>query len=540
MNLPQSADRITVHQAFTQAVTDAPDQPLLAVTPSLGGQRWTYAQVAHAVDQLSEAYARRGWGTGHRVALGVGNHPRYFFHFLALNRLGASVVPMNPDHLGGEIRYQLSHSGAHLVVAHSDRVSVVNSALAGAPDHWPRPPVVDESRLTSELPSAPPVAAAGGDPWTREIAVLYTSGTSGLPKGCLLTNEYMLTGGRWYRDAGALLSLREGEDRVLNPLPVFHMNCGINTFMAMVLTRNCLILPDRFHASTWWRDVAESGATGMHYLGVMPPALIKQPDSAHDRSHTLRFGLGAGCDPTLHAEFERRFGVPLVEVWGMTETGRFFVNHREPRMIDTRAFGRVMTPLEAMVADDQGHALPPGQPGEFLVRCTGSDPRRGFFSGYLDDDEATAQAWRGGWFHTGDIVSADDSGMYFFIDRRKDMIRRSGENISAGEVEACLAAHPDVMSVAVMAVPDEMRDEEVLAVVVLRDGVGADADSASVLTRHCLAELAYYKAPGWVVFRPELPTTSTNKLQKHRIFEKGEDARAGAIDCRGLKKRTGR
>ncbi|MBU6269907.1 MAG: AMP-binding protein [Betaproteobacteria bacterium] len=525
----------TLYQAFAQAVADAPNAPFLAQPPSLGGRVWRYAEVAAEVDRLSALYARRGWGAGHRIALGVGNAPGHFFHFLALNRLGASIVPMNPDHRGGEIRYQLGHSGAELVVANAERGAATREALAGTAG----PPIVAGDRLADDLPTAPPARRAAGDPWRAETAILYTSGTSGLPKGCILTNEYVLTASAWYRDCGGLLALREGQDRVFNPLPVFHMNCGINTLGAMILTRNCLIIPDRFHASTWWADVGGSGATGIHYLGVMPPALIKHPPSPHDRAHAVRWGLGAGCDPTLHAEFEARFGLPLIEVWGMTETGRFLVNHEEPRQVDTRAFGRMRAPLETRVVDDQDRPVAAGQPGELLVRCAGDDPRRGFFSGYLDDPEATERAWRGGWFHTGDIVSVDDSGMHYFIDRRKDMIRRSGENISAGEVEAVLAAHPLVHRVAVMAVPDEMRDEEVLAVVVPSPGVNGDAACAQALTRHCLAELAYYKAPAWVVFRDELPVTSTNKLQKHRIFGRDEDPRASAIDCRGIKKRPG-
>ncbi len=524
----------TLYDAFADAVGDAPDLPFLARTPSIGGRQWTFAQAGAEVEHLVAAYGARGWGAGHRVALAVGNDPIHFFHFVALNRLGASIVPMNPDHRGGEIRYQLGHSRSALVVANAERAPVVREAMASAGN---APPIVDLARLEQDLPAAPPAQAGAADPRHAEAAILYTSGTSGLPKGCILDNDYVLTCGAWYRDLGGLLELRRGAERVLNPLPVFHMNCGIATMTAMILTRNCLVLPDRFHSSTWWDDCEASGATGIHYLGVMPPALVKQPPVPSERRHRVRFGLGAGCDPTLHEAFEQRFGFPLVEVWGMTETGRFLANHVEPRQVHTRAFGRQHPPVEAIVADEQGTPLPDGTPGELLVRCAGDDPRRGFFRGYLDDPEATAKAWRGGWFHTGDIVWRDAQGMFYFVDRRKDMIRRSGENISAGEVEATLAAHPSVARVAVMAVADEMRDEEVLAVVVPQAGAAAGEALARELVAHCLRELAYYKAPGWVAFRDELPVTSTNKLQKHRIFAQGEDPRASSLDCRPLKKR---
>ena len=523
----------SLYEAFAQARAQSPDLFFLALVPSAGDARWTFEQAGREVDRLARQYAARGWGTGHRVALGVGNHPRHFFHFLALNSLGASIVPMNPDHRSAELRYQFMHAGVQLVVASAERAGVAREASAGIE---PQVSVIALEDFAA-LPPAPSHRHFSERGLRAEAAVLYTSGTSGLPKGCVLSNAYILTAGAWYRDLGAALTLRHGEERLLNPLPVFHMNCGVTSIAAMCLTHNCLMLPERFHASTWWEDCAASGATAIHYLGVMPPALVKRESSPLETAHRIRFGLGAGCEPSLHPVFEARFGFPLIEVWGMTETGRFIANHREPRSIHTRAFGRAEGALEARVAAEDGQPVPDGQTGELLVRDTGPDPRRGFFSRYLDDPRATDEAWRGGWFHTGDMVQRDASGMLYFVDRRKDMIRRSGENISAGEVEAVLASHPAVARVAVLPVADEMRDEEVLAVVETTAGCAGDADLARGLVAHCLRELAYYKAPAWVAFRADLPVTPTNKLQKHRIFAKGEDPRVGAIDLRSLKKR---
>ena len=192
-----------------------------------------------------------------------------------------------------------------------------------------------------------------------------------------------------------------------------------------------------------------------------------------------------------------------------------------------------------MIVDEQMNEVPRGTPGELVVRHNAADPRHGLFSGYLKNEAATEEAWRGGWFHTGDICTQDESGMFFFVDRGKNIIRRSGENIAGAEVEACLAAHPAVAQVAVMAVKDEMRDEEVLACVVPRAGHAPDAALAEALTRWCLERQAYYKAPGWVLFRDSLPTTGTQKVQKHQIFAAGSDARQekGIVDLRSLKKR---
>lgn len=501
-----------------------------------GGQGWTYAEAGQEIDRLAELYCSNGWGAGHRVALGVGNHPRHFFHFLALNSIGASIVPLNPDHRGAEIRYMLSHAGVDLVVCSAERMPVVVDALSN--DVALRSlPLIYVDELAHLLPQAP----FGRETPTRalqaEAAILYTSGTSGQPKGCVLTNEYVLSAGAWYRDVGGLLTFKQGQDRLLNPLPVFHMNCAMVAFPAIILTDNCLVLPDRFHSSTWWEDCVKSQATAVHYLGIMPPALFKQPEGVWEKQHQIRFGFGAGCDPTLHNAFEQRFRFPLVEVWGMTETGRFLSNNVDPRQTDTRAFGRARPPLEVRVVDEGDVDVPNCTPGELLLRARGDDPRQGFFGGYLANFEATETAWRGGWFHTGDVVRRDASGMLFFVDRKKDMVRRSGENISASEVEATLAVHPMVNRVAILPVPDTLRDEEVLAVVVPSAGTPSDENTAKALVTYCLNELAYYKAPGWIVFRDSLPVTPTNKIQKGLIFVTGPDPLTNAIDCRAMKKR---
>lgn len=228
----------------------------------------------------------------------------------------------------------------------------------------------------------------------------------------------------------------------------------------------CLIIPDRFHADTFWDDMAATRATAMHYLGIIPPVLMKAPPGPQDRAHALRYGLGAGLDPALHVGFEARFGFPMVEVWGMTETGRFLADCHAPRQPHPRAFGRPLPGhLEAMVVDNTGQEVARGTAGELVVRAPGPAPRHGFFRGYMKDPRATAEAWRGGWFHTGDVVTQAPDGMLCFVERAKNLIRRSDENISAAEVEDALIDCPDVARVAVLSVPDPLRDEEVMAVV---------------------------------------------------------------------------
>jgi crotonobetaine/carnitine-CoA ligase len=188
--------------------------------------------------------------------------------------------------------------------------------------------------------------------------------------------------------------------------------------------------------------------------------------------------------------------------------------------------------------DESGHAAPDNTPGELVVRYSETTPRRHFFSGYLDNPAATEDAWRGGWFHTGDTVHRASGGMLHFVDRKKNIIRRSGENIAAAEIEAMLLTHPDVQQAAVMAVKDELREEEVLACVVLKRRLPA-GEASDALFRHCYERLAYYKAPGWIHIVDSLPTTGTQKIQKHTIYPGGTDPRTapGIIDLRSRKRR---
>ena len=520
----------------------APDNAFLVVPPAPGrayhpdGVELTYAQARAEILRLREVYAAAGYGHGHRVALLLENRPEFFFHYLALNGLGCSIVPVNPDYRHDEMLYQMDDSEADLVISIASRVADLEAVAR----ERTRPlPVVNAEAVPTKLPKPGPAPGPGAPGLDTECGLLYTSGTTGRPKGCILTNFYYLNAGAWYRDLGGRVGFERGRDRILNPLPLFHMNCQAVTATCVILTANCLILPERFSLTRWWRDVVATRATVVHYLGVMPPLLLNQPRAPEDTRHRVRFGMGAGVEPQLHEVFEKRFGFPLVEVWGMTETGRIYGDCHEPRQIATRAFGRPFGEFEGRVVDQHDREVPRGTEGELVVRCAGPDPRRGFFSGYLKNPEATEQAWRGGWFHTGDVVRQAEGGMLYFVDRKKNIIRRSGENIAAAEVEAALQAHEAVAQVAVLAVPDEIREEEVMACVVPMTGVSADQALAERLFDWCMDKLAYFKAPGWFLFVSSLPTTGTQKVQKTQIFPRGEDPRRrpGAVDLRARKKR---
>ena len=485
----------TVFAAFEETAARAGTAEFLA-DPS-GNSTLSYARARAEIDALAQRYAQAGYGHGHRVALLLENRPAFLLHWLALNALGAAVVPGNPYYRKRELAHLLSHSGATLAMVLQERLDEVGAAAQCAvsgPEHIP------------PAESPPPRAdAPGGD---SLCALLYTSGTSGEPKGCLLDNDYFLAMGHWYVSQGGLCAVETGRERLLTPLPLYHMNAMACSFMAMVMTAGCLIQLDRFHPASWWEDVAGSRATIVHYLGVMPAILLGLEPCAAERNHRVRFGFGANVDPKHHAPFETRFGFPLIEAWAMTETGggACIAANIEPRHVGSRCFGRPES-CETKITDD----------GELLVRHGAEAPRKGFFAGYHGDAAATESAWQGGWFHTGDMVRHGAAGSLHFIDRRKNVIRRSDENIAALEVECVILELDWVAAAAVIATPDELRGEEVMACVVVEDGAPQDAAAAEELSTWCLQQLAYFKAPGWVAFRNALPTTSTQKIRKSEL-----------------------
>jgi len=313
--------------------------------------------------------------------------------------------------------------------------------------------------------------------------------------------------------------------------------------MVVLVAGGCLVQLDRFHPKSWLASARESGATIVHYLGVMPAMLLSAPAAPADRAHAIRWGFGAGVDKKNHAPFEERFGFPLVEAWAMTETGAgaCVMANREPRLVGSSCFGRQPEFLDVRLVDEEGRDAGTDAPGELLVRSKGMDPRRHFFSGYLKDEAATAEAWADGWFHTGDLVRRDAEGNFFFVDRKKNVIRRSGENISAVEVESVLNQHPAVKASAVAATPDEVRGDEVLACIVLHEPSQASEAQAlaASITQHALAQLAYYKAPGYVAFVDELPLTASQKIQRGQLRELAQSlpGQPLCVDTRGMKKR---
>ena len=534
-------DADTVAAAFGRAAELWPDRPLLNVLPEtaevygIPAGEIAYREAARRVDALAAGFAAAGYGAGQRVMLLLENRPDFFFHWIALNRLGLSVVPVNPDLRAAELDHMAGHAEPALAIAIPARCDDLRAAAAGqgvpmgvAAPGEPLPPAGQGRAFEADVA-----------PRDREAAMLYTSGTTGRPKGCVLSNTYFLEAGRWYTGAGGVCALDAEGERMLTPLPIFHMNAMAYSFMAMVAVGGCLTALDRFHPRSWWASVRDSGATCLHYLGVMPSMLMGAPEGPADRDHAVRFGFGAGVDPKLHEAFERRFGFPLMEAWAMTETGAGAViaANRAPRRVGRSCFGRPGPELDVRIVDEAGADVGADIPGELLVRRKGDDPRHGFFREYWKDPGETAKAWEGGWFHTGDVVRRDAAGDMTFVDRKKNVIRRSGENIAAVEVESVLMRHPQVEAAAVAAVPDAVRGDEVFACLKVRGA--PDAEAARGIVGWALGQMAYFKVPGYVAFVDELPLTATNKLQRGVLKGLAADllANPATVDTRDMKRR---
>jgi len=330
----------SAYAAFAATAAAWPDNAFLCIPARPdrdyhpNGVEFDYRTASTRIEALRRLYERSGVGHGHRVALLLGNRPEHFFHLFALNSLGASVVPLNPDNTADEMLYAVEHSETDLAFAAGSRLS---DLMAVAARRATRLPVYCADDLPARLET--PAKPRRDDPHGlgTEAELLYTSGTTGRPKGCIISNDYFLTSGSWYLARGGRLGFTFGQERLFNPFPVFHMNSGVMSLMAVTLSASCLVSADRFHPKSWWKDLVDTRATAVHYMGVIPPILFKQAPVPEEKLHGVRFGLGASVDPTLHGAFEERFGFPMVEVWGMTETGRVLCDNVEPRQIMTRA-----------------------------------------------------------------------------------------------------------------------------------------------------------------------------------------------------------
>jgi crotonobetaine/carnitine-CoA ligase len=358
------------------------------------------------------------------------------------------------------------------------------------------------------------------------LAILYTSGTTGLSKGVCCPHAQFYW---WGRHTAQLLELgRTAEGEVLlTTLPLFHTN-AMNAFFQALLTGSTLVVEKRFSASGFWPALVRHRATVTYVLGAMVPILLSRQATAQDRAHQVRIALAPGVPPRFHAQFHQRFGMRLLDGYGSTETNFVIGLDAGQR---PGSMGRVVPGFTARVADEHDAEVPPGTPGELLLRA---EQPFAFASGYFDMPDKTVQAWRNLWFHTGDRVVRDADGFFTFLDRLKDAIRRRGENISSYEVEQVLLSHPAVAVAAVFPVRSELAEDEVMAAIVPREGVALDPVE---LLRFCEPRMAYFAVPRYLEFMAALPSTENGKVQKFKLRERGITAQTWDREAAGIQLR---
>ena len=461
------------------------------------GSSMTYVGFAERVAKVRDHLVAEGF-EGRRVAVMMKNSLSYPVVWLGIAAAGATAVPVNSRLGPDDARFILTHSGAAAAFVDDATEATIRAAAPSS------------LRLVIHGEPTPTVAPEAPEPRPESLAnIQYTSGTTGFPKGCLLTHLFWQVMGATAVDT---MSLTE-DDVLLTSQPHSYIDPQWNV-IATLRAGAQLVLLDGFHPSTFMDDVARFGVTVFYCLGVMPTLLLKQPPSTeHPRRLTRVYCSAIPVD--RHAEIESRWGVPWFEVFGMTETGINTVVTPEAhdRCVGSGSIGRPVAHNEAAIVDEDDRELRPGEVGELVLRGLG------MMEGYHDDEEATASFFRNGWAHTGDLAMRDADGFIFLRGRRKEMIRRGGENIAPVEVEFALAGHPDVLECAVAPVPDADMGEELKAYVVLRPGARWAPED---LRAHLAGRLASFKVPRYWEPRGALPHTASERVAKHAL-EAGRD-----------------
>ena len=468
----------------------------------------TFAEVAAAVERMARQLRAQGIGPGDRVAVMLHNSPEFALAWLALAHLRATMVPLSVKSRHDDAGWNLAKSRAVAVIT----TPVLASSIAPLAI-----PVIDVAALAGTSPDDAPLPA---DHSPADLAnVQFTSGTTGRPKGCQLSHEYWLTLARTMVTAFPHLT---PDDRLLTAQPMSYMDPQWNIIAGLV-SGACVVVLDGFHPATIWDRLREHEVTYFYCIAAMPVLMLTTPPSPRDRAHRVRVIQCSAIPPTRHAELEERWGVPWFEVFGMTETGGdiHVTDADHDVCVGTGTIGLPKPGREARIVDADDRPLAPGSIGELIIRGPG------MMSGYDDEPEATAETFRNGWMHTGDLARMDAHGYIWLVGRVKDVVRRSGENVAAREVEDTLLAHPAVRVAAVVGVPDDLRGEEVKAYVVLTDDRDARA-AAEELGPHCADRIARFKVPRYWEVRGDLPRTPSERVAKQEIVPgRAWDAVAG-------------
>ena len=495
----------TLKSALEDKVRRQGDAPFLFFEDGEGraGRRWTWREFDRDVNRAAHLLLARGLRHGDKLNLHLGNCPEFLIFWLAAAKTGTVMVPTNPLSTTDEMAYVLAHSDARLAITEPRYAAPIHAARARCPallDALECRPL--EPLLVGMKDTAPDVPVVSGD----EISMQYTSGTTSKPKGVLLTHANYIYGGEVMAKAMRVLPT----DRHLIVLPLFHAGAQVHAFLPMLLAGGSVALMERFSATRFVEQAMRHEATLAALFAAPIRMLLAQPRADTDGRTKLRaISYAQNVTPQQFEEWRQRFSVSLMQIWGMTETMSLPLIQpldlpRKPLAMGMPALG-----YDCKVVDERGQEVPPGTVGELIVR---GEPGVSLMKGYFKNPKATAETLRDGWLYSGDNASMDDDGYFFFVDRKKDMIKRAGENVSASEVEETLKQHPAVFDAAVIGVPDPVRDQAIVAYVILKEGATATAEE---LVAWCRARVSSFKVPEVVEFRDVFPRTSVGKIQKH-------------------------
>ncbi|MCP3382113.1 ATP-dependent acyl-CoA ligase [Bradyrhizobium sp. CCGUVB4N] len=495
-----------------------------------GETRWSFAQTAAIAAASARALVDAGIKPGDRVALMCSNRPEFLQVYLGCAWLGAIAVPINTALRGVQLSHIFRNSRPALLVVEAQFAGAIDSVEAGG-DLPPRTWIIGaadepiDARLSAlPLPALGAAAPAGAVRPGDTVAILYTSGTTGPAKGVCCPQAQLFW---WGIYSARALGIREG-DVLFTTLPLFHTN-ALNAFYQALLNGCTYVLEPKFSASGFWAAAQRHNATVGYLLGAMASMLLAQPKTANDSTHCLRVALGGGVPPQIHAPFRERFGVPLVDGYGSTETNFVFAGTIPSDRPGT--MGYLAEGIEARIVDENDSALPDGEAGELVLRA--SEPFA-FATGYFGMPEKTVEAWRNLWFHSGDRVVRDPDGHYRFIDRMKDSIRRRGENVSSWEVEQTIQSHPAVAACAIYPLPSELGEDEVAAAILLEPGQSLEPVD---IVRHCEGQIAYFAIPRYVRILSQMPLTENGKIKKGVLREAGVTADIWDREAAGVKVR---
>jgi len=474
------------------------------------------------INRAANGLLALGVKPGDKVAIMLPNCPEFLYAWFGANKIGAVEVPINAALKGAGLSYQIVQSDSVVLVADTeylDRLGDVADDLKsvrhvvlldrqGSAKSLPglgRLKTLGFRELMDRPSSSPAIKVN-----YRDLAtILYTSGTTGVSKGVEMSHHY------WYDIwSESVKYARYTEDDVLyTGLPFFHGNAQGITIGPAILADARAVIVERFSASQLWDDCRRWECTEANYIGGVIPILLKQAERADDADNPVRLMVGAAAPVDEWQSFQSRFNTKLLEVYGMTECYCCLASpYDTPR---AGSCGQAITGWDVRIVDDDDNDCPPDITGEFIAR---SNKMFVGTTGYYKKPEATLELFRNGWIHTGDMGRRDADGYFYFADRKKQAIRRRGENISSFEVEAVIGSHPAVLESGVVGVPSEVGEEEVKAVVVLKEGQKVTAEE---LVRWCEPRMAYFAIPRYIAFRESLPKTPSERVEKFKLKDEG-------------------